>query len=149
MSLFLEFMLLGLFLAVLVSAFMILKARFPDNKAYKFGLAAGIAGVFLLFWTNGAVGIIGSENNDLNMLYLVVILIAFAGSLFARFKPRGMAKAMTVTAIAQTIPAIIAAFTGQGELRDLIVITAFFLFFWSSSAVLFAKSADFAEKSDS
>ena len=38
---------------------------------YAFRIAAGLAllAVFLLVWLNGAVGIIGSENNDANLMY--------------------------------------------------------------------------------
>lgn len=143
MSLVLEFMLLGAFLAGLVGGFMILKRRFPDNTAYKAGLGLAVLAAFLLFWVNGAVGIIGSSNNDLNMLYIVVILIAFVGSVISRFRPKEMSLAMMVAAVALAVPGAIALFTGEGQAIHVIGATVFFGGMWAGSAILFRKASEF------
>ena len=49
------------------------------NKTYRRAFFVGFLGVFLLFWVNGAVGIIGSEDNPANLLYGGVVLTGFVG----------------------------------------------------------------------
>jgi hypothetical protein len=61
-----------------------------NNGAYKAGVAVGLfAGLFLI-WANLAVGIIGSENNPVNLLYFGVIAIGIIGGFVSRFRPRGL-----------------------------------------------------------
>ena len=56
---------------------------------------------FLTVWANLAVGMIGSEANPYNLLFGGVLLLALGGSVAARFRPAGMAKAMVIAALAQ------------------------------------------------
>jgi hypothetical protein len=72
-----------------------------NSSAYVIAAAMGIGACFLLVWINGAVGMIGDEGNMANVGFLAVVLVAILGSLAARFRPRGMAVAMTVAAVAQ------------------------------------------------
>lgn len=108
------------------------------TKTYKTGMALGLLAAFLLFWVNGAVGIIGSEDNDANLMYFGVLLIALLGALIARFEPRGMARAMMVTAIAQILTFVIALVAGWGFTGP---ITVFFASLWLGSAALFNQAA--------
>ena len=48
-------------------------------------------GAFFLVWVNGAVGIIGNEENQANLLFFGVLAVAVVGSLIARFRAKGMA----------------------------------------------------------
>lgn len=67
------------------------------------GLFAGLA----LLWVNLAVGLIGSEDNPANAMYLGVLAIGGIGALVARFKATGMSWALFATAGAQLlVPAI-------------------------------------------
>ena len=45
-----------------------LMARKGGTVAYRAAVGIALATVFLLVWVNGAVGIIGSENNDANLM---------------------------------------------------------------------------------
>jgi len=38
------------------------------TKTYRIAFGVGFAGVLLLGWVSGAVGIIGSENNSVNLI---------------------------------------------------------------------------------
>ena len=76
-----------------------LAVRASGDTSYRLGAAAAIGTAFLLVWINLAVGIIGSENNPLNLIFFGVILIALSGAIVARFRANGMARAMTVAAI--------------------------------------------------
>lgn len=112
------------------------------NRAYT--AAAGIALLvsFLSFWFTGAVGIIGNESEASNLLFLGVIAVALAGSAIALFRPKGMAVAMAVTAVAQLSVPIVASIMGDSLLSaiwapEVIVITILFTAGWLASARLF------------
>jgi len=119
-----------------------LAARRTAHTAYKtnyrIGVGLALLAAFLLFWINGAVGIIGSENNDANLMYFGVIGVGLIGALVARFEPKGMARAMVATAGAQVLAFVIAlvagwAFTGP--------ITVFFGALWLGSAWQYRRAA--------
>jgi len=89
----------GLFASVgLAFEFIVRKSR---SGAYRFAGAIALLAALLTIWVNGAVGMIGSENNPLNLMFGGVLIIALVGALLARFKPAGMTRAMVVTAAAQ------------------------------------------------
>ena len=96
----------------------------------------------LLGWVNGAVGIIGSEGNEANLMYGGVIVVGAIGAVIARFKPAGMARALLTTALAQTLVALIALVgrMGSGPL-EIVTINGFFVALFVGSAVLFWKAA--------
>ena len=75
--------------------------RTSDSLSYRFGAGLAVISAFLTIWVNGAVGMIGSENNPYNLVFGAVLLIALIGAVLARFRAAGMARAMTVAAIAQ------------------------------------------------
>ncbi|MBT8219837.1 MAG: hypothetical protein KJP00_08430 [Bacteroidia bacterium] len=74
-----------------------------DKTVYKAAFAVGLLGAFLLFWVNGAVGIIGNEGQDANLLYGAVFIVGLIGSLIARFKARGMFYTLIAAAITQML----------------------------------------------
>jgi len=115
-----------------------LAARKTGNAAYKTGVGLALAAAFILIWVNGAVGIIGNESNDANLMYFGVLAVGFIGALIARFEPKGMARAMIATAGAQVLVFVIALVAGWGFTGP---ITFFFLAFWVGSARLFQNAA--------
>ena len=117
--------------------------RKTDNTAFRSATGVALAAAFMLVWANGAVGIIGDENNDANMMYSGVLLVAIIGAIIARFRPQGLARAMYATAIAQVLVPVIALIAGLGPVAswDVLVLTAFFGVLWFVSARLFQRSA--------
>jgi hypothetical protein len=111
--------------------------RMTANIAYRAGIAVALAAIFLLVWVNGAVGMIGSENNPYNLLFIGVIVLALAGAVAARFRAAGMARAMIVAAVAQ---AAVGAAGISADLRGGILSTAF-AGLWLLSAALFRQAA--------
>jgi hypothetical protein len=87
----------------IVGATFELAARKSGDKWYRAGVALALATAFLLVWFNGAVGIIGSEDNPSNLMFFVVIAVAIAGAIVAQFDARGMARAMFVAAFAEMV----------------------------------------------
>ncbi|MCF7915125.1 MAG: hypothetical protein K9L66_08165, partial [Spirochaetaceae bacterium] len=67
------------------------------SRTYRLAFGLGLAGLLLIGWTNGAVGFIGNEDNPANLLYWAVFIVAVTGSLFSKFKPRGMARTLFST----------------------------------------------------
>lgn len=61
-----------------------LAVRTSSDWSYRIGAGLAVLASVLLFWVNGAVGIIGSENEPANLLYLAVIAAAFLGAVAAR-----------------------------------------------------------------
>lgn len=114
-----------------------LAARMTPNKAYRAAVGVALAAAFMLIWINGAVGIIGNEENPANLMYYGVLVVGIIGVVIARRQPNGMARAMVVTAIAQTLVAVIALVAGLGHA---VVVTGFFVALWLTSAWLFKKS---------
>jgi hypothetical protein len=98
----------------------------------------------LLVWVNGAVGLIGSENNRANLMYGGVLLIGAIGTLMARLRPEGMARASVATALAQTVVTTIAVVGRWGSPSsgplELVTLNGFFVAHFLGSAVLFSKA---------
>jgi len=75
--------------------------RLSGQLAYRAGMIVAVGTSFLITWSNLAVGIIGNENNPLNQIFFGVVAIALIGAFAARFRPKGMAVTMLVTAVVQ------------------------------------------------
>ena len=124
-----------------------LMARKGGTVAYRAAVGIALATVFLLVWVNGAVGIIGSENNDANLMYFGVISIGIIGAIIARLQPLGMARALFVTALAQALVPVIALTIwqptswGAAGMFGVFVLNAFFVMLLVGSALLFKRAA--------
>ena len=116
------------------------------NRAYTIAAALALLVSFLSFWFTGAVGIIGNENEDSNLLFLGVIAIALAGSVIALFRASGMAVVMVVAAIAQAAVPVVASIIGDSAMAaiwapEVIILTLIFTALWLASARLFRDAA--------
>ena len=128
--------------AVFTLVFMVFRARKPDNTAYQSAVGVTLAAAFLLFWVNGAVGVIGTARDNANLMYAAVLAVGFIGAIIGRFKPHGMARALFATALAQILVAVIALIAGLGSTGpiwpwDIVILTGFFASLWAISAWLF------------
>jgi len=121
-----------------------LAARMTDSLACRAGVGVAVVTAFLLVWINLAVGIIGSEDNPLNLMYGGVLAVAILGVLVARFRPGGMARALLAAALAQILVAMIALIAGPDEPPGTLGILALNMIFaalWLVSAWLFRLAA--------
>ncbi len=122
-----------------------LAARMTGNTAYRFAVGVALAAAFILVWVNGAVGIIGSEDDDANMMYGGVLAVAVIGAVIARFQPQGMALALSATALAQVLVTVVALITGLGSPEsgplEIVAINGFFVALFVGSALLFRTAA--------
>lgn len=119
-------------------------ARKTGNFFYRAGAGVGIAAIFLLIWLNGAVGIIGSERDPVNLVYYAVLAVVVSGAFVARLRPRGMARAMAATAIALALVAVIVLVGGFGSPKggalEVVAVNGFFIAFFAGSAWLFRQA---------
>ncbi|MBB4152429.1 hypothetical protein GGQ80_000305 [Sphingomonas jinjuensis] len=127
--------------------------RASGGWAYRGGAAIMAIGLFLLVWMNLAVGIIGSENNPANGLYLGVLGIGVAGAAAARLRAGGMAATTLAMAAAQVAIGGWALATGAGVdgaawPRDVIVLTSGFTGFWLAAAWLFSRAVGQGDSAD-
>lgn len=113
-----------------------LAARVTGSGAYQGAVGTAIAAAFILVWMNLAVGMIGTEDNPLNLMYGGVLAVAIVGAVIARFQPDGMARAMVATALAQVLVATLAQVAGHFTW----VLTAGVVALWLGSASLFRKA---------
>lgn len=120
--------------------------RQPGGWAARAGTALAVLTAFLLVWIDLAVGIIGSESDDANLLFAGVLTVAVGGACLARFRPAGMARAMAATAAAHTLVAAV-ALVGRwgagapGWPRDVIGTTLIFDALWLTAALLFRRAS--------
>ena len=113
---------------------------------YRLRAGVAILAAFLLIWVNGAVGLIGSEANDWNLLFGAVLAVALLGSALAGFRARGMALAMLAAAVAQVVVTAVAVILGTDEglsadLREIVFAGGGFGTLWLTSAALFRTAA--------
>lgn len=122
-----------------------LAVRMTPNPAYRAGVAVALGAAFLLVWINGAVGIIGDEDNPANLMYLGVIAIALAGAAAAAFRAPGMARAMFAAAGAQGLVTAITLLAGLGAneppgMFGVLALNLFFVTPWLVSGALFLRA---------
>lgn len=131
-----DFMIFGVMLTVLCGA-VELAVRMSRHHAYRAASGIALVAGFLLVWMNLAVGIIGNEENPLNLMFGGVLVVGLLGALIARFRPAGMVRAMTAMAAAQIVVALVAQAAGHFTW----VLTAVFVGVWLASAWLYQKAA--------
>ena len=115
------------------------------NLAYRAAVGVAVATALLLVWVNLAVGIVGNEENPANLMYIGVLAIGIVGAIIARLQPHGMARALLLMAIAQTMVAVIVLIAELGSSgpiwpRDVLIATGFFAALWLGSALLFRRA---------
>ena len=122
-----------------------LAVRATGNAAYRQAVAVALVGAFLLVWLSLGVGLIGADGDPANVLYGGVLAVGVVGAVLARFRARGMARALAATALAQGAVALGALLAGLG-LPDtgplkIVVLNGLFVGVWLGAAALFRRAA--------
>lgn len=115
------------------------------NLAYQAAVVAALGTGVLIMWTTGAVGIIGSEANPGNLLFVAVVPIAIAGAIVARGRAGAMVWAMVAAAVATLLAPVIAYAgvanpTSEVLTPEVFAATGVFVIGWLLAAVLFRRS---------
>lgn len=135
-----DFMIAWIFIAGAIAAYRLVASKAP-NRAYRVATSLAVMTALVLLWVNGAVGLIGSENNPANLMYAGVLAIGLLGAAVARLQPSGMARALWATAAAQFSVPVIAVIIWRPEFSPGVVqVFGFnfaFVLLFAGSAVLF------------
>ena len=112
---------------------------------YRLAVGVALVAALMLVWLSLGVGIIGRDGDPANLMYFGVLAVGIIGALVARFRPRGMARALVATALAQTLVGMIAIFGGLGRpwsgALELLCLNGFFVALFVGSAWLFLRAA--------
>ena len=142
-----DFIVMGVMIAI-VGGVIELAVRSSTDWSYRAGAGLAVLGGFLVTWVNLAVGIVGSEHNPANQLFFVALLIGVVGSVVARGKAAGMARAMLITAGSIVVVFVTAQLGVRDEpmVRPLVegVGTSIFVLMFVGSAMMFRRSARMA-----
>lgn len=111
--------------------------RASGSLAYRLGAAVALGLGLILLWANAAVGIVGSEDRPINLWFNIIPFVAFVAAIVARFRPRGMAVAMTIAAVAQMLAGVVVYLSGHLAW----VVTGVGVTGWLLSAWLFHRAA--------
>ena len=114
-----------------------LAVRRSSDWAYRGGVAAAAFAGLMIIWANGAVGMIGNEDNVYNLLFGLPILIALLGSIAARFRAHGMSLAMLAAGAVHVAVAI----GGLGQDSRGVVFSLLLSSFWLASAAFLRGAA--------
>jgi len=136
-----DFLIAGMALFVTGTGYVFIRTK-SSNIIYRIATGLALFTALFLLWANGAVGLIGSENNDINMIYFGVFLIFVIGMVFSGFKAPKMAIASAITAVAQASTIVIALLMDAHHLpyssiSEIILVNLFFVTLFSISAGLF------------
>lgn len=121
-----------------------LTIRRSNNDAYRTGVVLALASIFLMAWSNAAVGFVGSGANAVNVLYFLMLALPLIGGAVSGLKARGLFITMMLTASVQVLITVFtfAAVPVVGDATALILaINAVFILLWIGAAVLFHQAA--------
>jgi hypothetical protein len=141
-----DFIFAGVMFAI-VGGTLELAIRASGNTSYRAGAAVALGTAFLTVWINLAVGIIGNENNPLNLMFFGVIAAAIVGAIVAKFEAAGMGRAMIVAATLQGLIGVGTLLAGWGSSEPPGIVKLFILIElfgggWLLSAWLFRSAAN-------
>jgi hypothetical protein len=120
--------------------------RVTNDRAYRAAMALALAGCVALVVINGAVGVIGSERGDANLLFGAVLAVGLIGAIVTRLRAAGMGRVMTGMAVAQALVPVIAYAVMPGAREALVQpevagATLVFVGIWLMSGWLFRTAA--------
>jgi hypothetical protein len=136
---------IGFFAVPVIGAVIAYKLTKTHGIAYRAAVGVAFAATFLLAWVNLAVGVIGSEDNPANLMYVGVLAVGIVVTIIARFRPHGMARALFAMALVQASVAVIALTFGLGSTGsppvEILGVNGFFVALFVGSAWLFRNAA--------
>ncbi|MEO8161771.1 MAG: hypothetical protein ABI588_10155 [Arenimonas sp.] len=134
-----DFLVMGMMLSLACSIYE-LGAKLSASTFYRAGFGLCVLTGFLTAWITLAVGIISEAQEQANVLFGAVLLVGIVGSLLARFRPQGMARASFASAVTQAVVAAIAAAIEPTHPEGWIV-SGCLAGMWLAAAALFRRSA--------
>lgn len=111
--------------------------RVGRNAPHRSGIGIAALGSFLTVWINGAVGMLGSEDEPTNLVFIALVGVAIVASLLVWFRPSIMRWIMAALSAGQFAVGIAAGlWTMPGHAIEWGVLS-FFALIWGTSAACF------------
>jgi hypothetical protein len=113
-----------------------LAVRLSSNWFFRIGALFAVLAGFMLVWANLAIGLIGNEDNAVNLWFGAVLFIAIVGSIASRFRSSILPFAMFLAGALQVAIGIFAGILGsdmRGGKFTIVLSVAWFMasfFFW-------------------
>jgi hypothetical protein len=127
-----------------------LVSRKMTNGTYRAAVGVAVVTGLVLIWINGAVGIIGSENNPVNLMYFGVLIVGLIGAIITRLQPRGMSRTLFAVALAQFLVPVIAFIFWKPDFApgavQVFSLNMFFVVLFTGSALLFRRASTTSSK---
>lgn len=137
-----DFVIMGIILFATGMTYQLV-TRTSGDLAYRLAVGSALVVGFLTIWVNLAVGIIGSEDNAINLLYFGGLLVGFVAALIARFNAGKMVYVAGFMAFTFALIAGIALIADaydttqpDGSVFHILGVNGFFMALWASSALL-------------
>jgi len=116
--------------------------RNSSETVYRIAIGFSLFTGLCLIWVNLAVGIIGNENNAINILYFGIIAVGLIGALYVRFKTHGMMYVMFGMAVTQALIGGFAitlgrSFTEGIPIIEILGVNSFFISLFIIAGLLF------------
>jgi hypothetical protein len=119
-------------------------ANYSSNISYRLASSIAVLTSLALIWVNLAVGFIGDESFEANLLFAGVLAIGGIGAIISRLRAQGMANTLFAMAFAQlSVPVITLIFWESAftlEMVQVFTLNTFFIVLFLSSALLFQRA---------
>jgi hypothetical protein len=117
-------------------------SRLSSDNTYRAAVALAVVTGLLMVWSNLAVGIIGNEDNMINVVYFIILMLGFIGAFFVRFRSKGLAQVTGGMVLLLATVAIYAILIGmqdwpESSVMEIIGVHMFFMTPLALSAILF------------
>lgn len=112
------------------------------RTAYRAAIAFAVGTAVFLVWGIGALGVLGTEGDPADRMYLGVLAIGVVGALLARFRATGMALAMSSVSAATVLVGLVALVLGKqhaehSSVLEILGLTGMYAGLFAASAWLF------------
>lgn len=113
--------------------------------AYRRAVVVALGAALILYWLIGAVGIIGTEGDRADLMYLGVFATGAIGAALSRFRPVGLARTLAAMAVVQSLVAAISLGAGMvpayNSPFEILGLNGFFVMLFAASAWLFRRAS--------
>lgn len=128
-----------LFLTGLTYSFI---TRNSKDAVYRLAVGLAVVSGLMLTWANVAVGLIGSEDNPINLSYMFILAVGILASFIVRFKAVKMTFVMVSMAYLLLVVGVVALFMDMhllphSSVTQIMGVTGFFMLPMLVSAILF------------
>lgn len=117
-----------------------------NNTVYRAAIALAVGTALFILWGMAAVGIVGIEGDTADLMYFGVLAAGISGAIVARFQPKGMARAMFVTAGAVIVVGVVALRLGKHQAEyssvfEILGLSAMFAALFAGSGIMFGMAS--------